>query len=47
MKAPEKRHKSVIIIKLKNIWREITESQKLNQDRKRNNKHKENRGNRF
>ena len=38
----KKKHKSVIITELKNTWPEITENQKLGQDRKRNNRHKEN-----
>ena len=32
---------------LKNIWPEITGSQKLNQDHKKNNRHRGNLGNRF
>ena len=34
-------------MKLKDIWPEITESQKLDQDHKENNRHQENRRSRF
>ena len=47
MKTPRKKYKSVITMELKDTWLEITESQKLSQDHKENNKHKENRGSRF
>ena len=47
MKILRKKYKSVIITELKNIWPEIIGNQKLSQDRKKNNKHRENRENKF
>ena len=47
LKAPRKKHKSVIIMELKNIWSEITGSQRLKQNHKKNNRYKENLGSRF
>ena len=36
-----------MIAELKNTWSEITESQRLEQDRKKNNRHRENLKSRF
>ena len=47
MKAPRKKYKSVITIKLKNAWPEIVESQKLEQSHRENNRYRENFINRF
>ena len=46
-KAPRKKYKSIITVELKNIWLEITKSQKLGQNHHRNNRHRENLGSRF
>ena len=46
-KVLRKKYKSVITIKLKNIWPEIVGSQKLDQDYRRNNRYKKNLGSRF
>ena len=35
----QEKNMSVIIMKLKNVWPEIIENQKLDQDRKENNRH--------
>ena len=42
VKTPRKKHKSVIIMGLKNILLKITESQKIEQGYYKNNKHREN-----
>ena len=47
MKALRRKHKNIIIVALKNIWPEITESQRLKQSHKKNNRHQENLGSRF
>ena len=45
--APRKKHESVTTAKLKNIWPEIVENQRLGRDYRRNNRHKENLGSKF
>ena len=47
VKAPKRKHKSVITMELKNIWPEIAESQKLDQGYHRNNRHRGNLKSRF
>ena len=37
--APRKKYISVIITELKNTWPEIIENQRLDQERKKNNRH--------
>ena len=46
-RTPRKKYKSVIIVKLKNIWLKIIGSQRLERDYRRNNRYKENLGSRF
>ena len=42
-----KKHKSVITMGLKNTWPEIIESQRMGQDHRKDNRHRENLRNRF
>ena len=47
VKAPRKKYRSVITVKLRNIWPKITKSQRLGWGYHKNNRHTGNSKNRF